>query len=69
MLNKDSLRIGRKETHDSLHECRLYWNSTVKSHFLNSIFNTIGFLYKFESLDFQMQATDKVGRVETGLIQ
>ena len=44
--------------------CRLYWNSTVKSHFfLNTIFNTFPFLYKFESLGFQMQATEKGGRV------
>ena len=31
--------------------------------FLITIFNTFPFLYKFESLDFQMQATDKGGRV------
>ena len=26
----NSLRIGTKETHDTLHRCRFYWNSTVK---------------------------------------
>ena len=37
--------------------------------FFNSIFNTFPFLYKFESLGFQMQSTDKGGRVGTGRIQ
>ena len=37
--------------------------------FFNTIFDTFPFLYKFESLGFQMQATDKGGRVGTGLIQ
>ena len=37
--------------------------------FFNSIFNIFPFLYKFESLGFQMQATDKGGSVGTGLIQ
>ena len=60
-----SLRIGTKETHEIFYiACRLYWNSTVKSHFfLTQFLNTFPFLYKFESLGFQMQATDKGGRV------
>ena len=33
-----SLRIGTKETHDILHGCRLYWSSTVKSHFFKTHF-------------------------------
>ena len=48
--------------------CRLYWNSTVKSNFFKLNFNTFPFLYKFESLGFQMQATGKGGRVGTRLI-
>ena len=68
-ISVSSLRIGTKETNNILHGCRLYWNSTVKSHLFNSIFNTFPFLKKFESLGFQMQATDKGGRVGTGFIQ
>ena len=58
-----SLRTRTTETHNILCGCRFYWNSTVKSHFLKSIFNTFPFLYKFESLCFQMHATDKGGRL------
>ena len=35
--------------------------TSMQSYF--KIFNTFPFLYKFESLGFQMQATDKGGRV------
>ena len=37
--------------------------------FLTQIFNTFSFPYKFESLGFQMPATDKGGRLGFGLIQ
>ena len=61
------LELGQRKHTRFYIACRLYWNSTVKSHFsfffLNTIFNTFSFLYKFESLGFQMQATDKGGRV------
>ena len=36
MICFSSLRIGAKETHNILHGCRLYWNSTVKSHFFKT---------------------------------
>ena len=58
------LELGQRKHTKFYIACRLYWNSTVKSHsFFNTIFNTFPFLYKFESLGFQMQATDKGGRV------
>ena len=65
------LELGQRKHTKFYIVCRLYWNSTVKSHFfflffntiLNTIFNTFPFLYKFASLGFQMQATDKGGRV------
>ena len=58
------LELGQRKHTNFYIACRLYWNSTVESHFfLNTIFNTFPFLYKFESLGFQMQATDKGGRV------
>ena len=63
------LELGQRKHTTFYIACRLYWNSIVKSHFFNSIFNTFPFLYKFESLGFQMQATYKGGRVGTGLIQ
>ena len=65
-----SLRTGTRKHAKFYIACRLYWHSTVKSHFFfNTIFNTFPFLYKFESLGFQMQATVRVGGWGTGLIQ
>ena len=66
------LELGQRKHTKFYIACRFYWNTTVKSHFFfffNTIFIAFPFLYKFESLGFQMQATDKGGRVETGLIQ
>ena len=66
--NVNSLGIGTKET---IFYMVVGFIGIVQSLriFLNSIFNTFPFLYKFESLGFQMQATDKGARVGTGLIQ
>ena len=55
------LELGQRKHMKFYIACRLYWNSTVKLHFLNSIFNTLPLLYKFESLSFQMQDTGKGG--------
>ena len=65
------LELGQRKHTKFYIACRLYWNSTVKSHFFfkHNFLNTFPFLYKFESLGFRMQATDKGGRVGTGLIQ
>ena len=64
MQNNILLELGQRKHTKFYIACRLYWNSTVKSHFFfNTIFNTFPFLYKYESLGFQMQATDKGGRV------
>ena len=60
-----SLRIGTKETHE-IFTLRVGFIGIVQSSrifFLTQFFNTFPFLYKFESLGFQMQATDKGGRV------
>ena len=60
------LELGQKKHTKFYIACRLYWNSTVKSHFFLTQFLThflFFFKYKFESLGFQMQATDKGGRV------
>ena len=57
-----SLRIGTKETHNILHLCRLYWDSTVKSHFFfNSIFKHFLFYTNLRVWVFKCKLQIKVG--------
>ena len=64
------LELGQRK-HTKFFTLRVGFIGIVQSSriFFNTIFNTFPFLYKFENLGFQMQATDKGGRVGTGLIQ